>query len=50
MSDDFGIGRALSGMAFVMSIIIIIAVIFVPFGVWKVAELLIKLCHHIHWV
>lgn len=23
---------------------------FVPFGIWKVVELLISLFHHIHWI
>jgi uncharacterized membrane protein len=33
----------------ILTIILIVALILSPFGVWKVVELIIWLIQHIHW-
>lgn len=45
MSDYFGIGNFLNSLIAVA----IIGLIMMPLGIWKLVEIIIWVCKHIHW-
>jgi uncharacterized membrane protein len=38
-----------SGAWSAMMVVLIVLLCFLPLGVWKAVEIIIWLCHHIHW-